>query len=195
MNKNRRKVILWFLFFLCLTLGTADIIHIHTKHRFIEETGKRLMAIAVTAANDFDPKDLDQLHFARDMKTEAYQRVFKRLNIIRNNNAEVAYAYIKRPTPTPKIFEFIAEADANYNLPAYTKFSLFDLAPLTDLDENIWPGFLYDSSLSPVFSKALRQPSYGVIIDQWGNAITGCAPIFDNGKTNAILCVDFNDLK
>jgi hypothetical protein len=62
-----------------------------------KETGQRLMAIAATAAIDFNEADLEQLHFAKDMQTDAYQKVFRKLNEIRNKNPDVSYVYILRP--------------------------------------------------------------------------------------------------
>lgn len=135
------------------------------------------MAIAVTAANDFDPKDLEQLHWARDMKTEAYQRVFKQLNDVRNKNPEVKYAYLMRPTETKDMYEFIADADSNYNLPQL--WVDFDKnGSLDNSDINVWPGFrYYDQTL--LFSRAMKKPSFGKTLDQWGYFITGMAPIYD----------------
>ncbi len=144
MNENRRKVLVWSAFILCILVGIFYATTLYSQRLLINETGKRLMAIAVTAANDFDPSDLEQLHFARDMKTEAYQRVFRQLNAIRSKNPEISVAYIVRPTADPMQFEFVANSDANYNLPWHSNVSIEDLQFGQDSDESPWPGYIYE---------------------------------------------------
>lgn len=158
--------------------------------RKIDEVGKRLMAIAVTVANDFDPEDLDQLHWARDMKTEAYQRVFNQLNDIRNKNPEIGAAYIVRTTADPKLFEFVGNSDANYNLPQYLNVTIDDTTLNEESDLSPWPGYIYEDFF-PVFSLATKRPGYAYTpVDKWGSAITGLAPIFDHGRLVGILGLD-----
>ncbi len=190
MNRHRRKIFLWTLFVLCLAFGMVYAMRIYARQQFIEETGKRLMAIAVTAANDFDPNDLNQLHFARDMKTEAYQRVFKKLNDLRNKNPEIEVSYFVRPTKDPMLFEFVANSDINYNLPQYFNTNINDTKLNQDSDESPWPGYIYEDYF-PVFRLALKRPAYGYApIDKWGSTITGMAPIFQNGILAGILSID-----
>jgi hypothetical protein len=189
--KKKRKVCLWIVFLSLLIFGIIYALRFYRYQLLVHETGTRLMAIAVTAADDFDPADLEQLHFARDMKTEAYQRVFKRLNEIRNKVPEVTFAYIVRPTNNPTLFEFVADSDSNYNLALYSKYTLDDPTPFSESDENVWPGVIYDASSSEVFASAKEKPAYASpFVDQWGTLVTGCAPIFGMGKTLGILCLD-----
>lgn len=158
--------------------------------RTLDETGKRLMAIAITAADDFDPADLEQLHFARDMKKEAYQRVFRRLNEIRSKNPEISASYIVRPTSDADLFAFLADADSNFNLPKYSNIQLDDLDFNEQSDEAVWPGYIYNDYF-PVFKTALTKPNYGYApVDKWGATLTGMSPIFREGKIIAILCLD-----
>ncbi len=193
LKSKKRKVFLWTVFIFLLVVSLLYSFRAYTHHLLVRETGERLMAIAVTAASDFDPKDLDQLRFARDMKTEAYQRVFKRLNEIREKLPEITFAYIVRPTEDPDLFEFVADADSNFNLPLYSKYSLTDLGPFFESNENVWPGVINDDSLTNSFSPALKRPYFsGPSTDQWGAGITGCAPIFYGGKTIGLLCLDVN---
>ena len=187
LGKKKRIVFFWFLLFMILITCGLYAFDSHAHYRLTEENGERLMAIAATAASDFDPKDLNQLHFAQDMKTEAYQKVFRGLNEIRNKNPDVSYAYIMRLGTTEHLYEFVADADSNFNLPAYTKYSIFDTSALDAEDENIWPGFNYDDSNKKAYSRALNMPMHIEISDQWGRAVTGCAPIVRN---SLILCID-----
>lgn len=115
---------------------------IHYQRNFVqEETGKRLMAIAATAASQFDPKDLDKLRFARDMKMPEYQRVFKKLNEIRDSNPEIKWIYIIRPTENHGIWEFVADADANFFLEEYTDINVNSVPSPNEI--NVWPGSKY----------------------------------------------------
>jgi hypothetical protein len=93
MRRNMRIVILWSVFIPLFILAIMYAFQQYKYHLLIEQTGKRLMAIVATAAHEFDPDDLNQLHWAKDMKTEAYQRVFKLLNDIREKNPDIIYAY------------------------------------------------------------------------------------------------------
>ncbi len=187
---NKRKVASWILL-LGLLSGVGYYGYGQYRfHEMLDETGKRLMAIAITAADDFDPQDLGQLHFARDMKREAYQRVFHTLNEIRNKNPEISVAYLVRPTADPMQFEFIADSDANYNLPQYLNVHIEDTEFDEQSDESPWPGYIYED-FYPVFRLALKRPAYGYApIDKWGSTLTGMAPIFSNGELVAILGLD-----
>ncbi len=180
-KRNLRLTILWIVFLITLTYGIFFAFQQYKYHLWVEATGERLKAIAATAANQFDPEDFEQLHWARDMKTEAYQRVHDKLNEIRNNNPSVKYAYIVRMTATPHMYEFIADADSNYNLPnLWIDFNSDEI--LDDADENVWPGFNYFDANGDLFEKAKIQPVYGFSRDQWGYFITGVAGIYDENK-------------
>lgn len=188
---HRRKIALWCVFVLMFAGIFYYAFQQYKFHLLLDDTGKRLMAIAATAADDFDPADLDQLHFARDMKKEAYQRTFRKLNEIRNKNPEITYSYVLRPTNDPLIFEYIADADSNYFLPQYSAMDINNIPPFKQSNENIWPGYLYGVSSPPIFGLAVKRAAYGFIaVDKWGTAITGMAPIFRDGRLVAILCLD-----
>ncbi len=191
MKRNMRLSLLWSAFVLALIIGLIVGFQKYKYNLLVDQTGKRLMAIAITAADTFDPGDLRQLRFARDMRTEAYQRVFKQLNDIRNQNQGVAFAYVVRPTHNQEIFEFVADSDSNFNLPVFFKFHIDDLSPLDLSDANVWPGYAYDDSVNHLFAKGLKKPTYDVSMDQWGSFISGCAPIFgEDGRENAAICLD-----
>lgn len=191
-KEKKRIVFLSIIFILVLVSAIIYFSRMYVQSLLIEQTGQRLMAIAVTAAADFDPADLDQLHFARDMRTEAYQRVFRKLNDIRNKNPEVTYVYIVRKLQEPNLFEFVADADSNYNLPEFIKIDIQDEPnKFGESDENVWPGYVYDDSVSLLFTKALQHPSYvAPTVDQWGPFMSGCSPIKKISKSVLLLCLD-----
>ncbi len=168
-------------------------LHFYKKHLLLEETGKRLMAIAVTATSQINPNDLEPLRFARDMKREEYQRVFTQLNEIRKNNPDIRYVYILRPTKDEEVWDFIVDADSNYFIP-FLGIDYNDDKKVTELDENVAPGVAL--WLDPAYNSAresLKQPMYDdeFYANQWGPLLSGYAPIKDrNGKTIAILGLD-----
>ncbi len=158
-----------------------------------EETGKRLVAIASTAASQINPDDLINLRFARDMKTAEYQRVFKLLNDIRNSNPGIVYVYILRPTEVEGIWEFVVDVDSNYFIP-FIDWDYTGDGLINESDENSPPGVRFDMEFSfpKVFSRGLYQPVFedSLILNQWGAGYSGCAPILKNANPLAILCVD-----
>ncbi len=188
---HKRIVFLWFFFLsLCISVIVYGV-YSYKRDIIIEQTGERLKAIAVTTVNDFHAEDLDQLHWAKDMKKEAYQRVFKRLNEIRNQNPFITFAYVVRPTQDPDLFEFVVDADMNYNLPSSFK-SFGDFSPMTPSDANAWPGVIYDDSMFHAYFSKIKRANYAIFpLDQWGSSISGSAPIFrKDGSTAGILCFD-----
>lgn len=192
-RRNLRYSLLIVIFLSLLTIVILYGIRQLMEYYEINEMGKRLMAIATTAVDDFDPVDLDQLHIAGDMKKDAYQRVFKQLNAIRNKNPSVTYAYFVRPTNDPLMFEFVADADANWNLPQYFPYSINKKPLNNEAEENIHPGVMYYGPTEEgSFIHGINYPSYIYAgVDQWGTAITGLAPLIVHGKTKAILCLDY----
>jgi len=133
------------------------------------------------AASQINPDDLTNLHFARDMKTPEYQRVFKLLNDIRNSNPGIEYVYILRPTETDGIWEFVADSDANYFIRLiqwdYTGDGVIDGS-----DENSPPGVLFDMAFSfpKIYERGLLEPIFedSLVHNQWGAGYSGSAPIF-----------------
>lgn len=165
----------------------------YRQYMIEQEMGKRLVAIASTAASQINPDDLTNLRFARDMKTPEYQRVFKLLNDIRNSNPGILYTYILRPTEVEGIWEFIADADANY----YVPFGSFDYTGdgiVAEDDENVAPGVRLDMaySMPKAYKRGLYVPVFedSLVLNQWGAGYSGFAPIMKDGKPIAVLGVD-----
>lgn len=137
-----RKVMIGILLCAEVSYLVTFVLYLHTLSLLRQEIGERLKAVAATAASEFNARDLNQLHWAKDMKTEAYQRVFRKLHEIRSNNAIVTYAYIMKMNNTHNYWEFVADADSNYNVPElgldYNRDGL-----LTEADENVAAGVVY----------------------------------------------------
>ncbi|MDD5055733.1 MAG: hypothetical protein PHZ00_05715 [Candidatus Peribacteraceae bacterium] len=179
-----------------IALGVTWGMYRYTLSLMKEQVGEKLMAIASTAAVEIDAKDLEPLRFARDMKRPEYQKVFNKLNEIRDRNKDsrIIYAYIFRPTADPTLWEFVADADSNYNIPLYSKDYNSDGVIDGEEDENVWPGVIYDASGQEFSTKGLEKPMVeNFSTDQWGTFLTGDAPIRDaSGKGVAILGLDMD---
>ena len=178
-----------------IALGVTYGMYRYTLGLMKEQVGQRLMAIATTAAVEIDAKDLEPLRFARDMERLEYQRVFKKLNEIRDRNPDshIMYAYIFRPTSDPTLWEFVADADSNYDIPLLSGDHNGD-GVMDEGDENIWPGVIYYAGGQKFVTEGLKKPMVeDFASDQWGTFLTGDAPIRDeNGDAVAILGLDMN---
>lgn len=178
-----------------IALGITYGIYQYTLGLMREQVGEKLMAIASTAAAEIDAKDLEPLRFARDMERPEYQKVFKKLNEIRDRNQDshIIYVYILRPTSEPTLWEFVVDANSNFNVPFLSEDSNGD-GVVDEADENISPGVIYDATGQEFSTKGLEKPMVeNVSTDQWGTFLTGDAPIRDaNGKGVAILGIDMD---
>jgi predicted transcriptional regulator len=191
---SSRKVLISLISTLMIIYWLVFGLYFYTLHLIKDETGKRLMSIAVTAASEINPDDLESLHFARDMKREEYQRVFTKLANVRRKNPDITYVYIFRPTEQEGMWEFVVDADSNFYIP-FLEIDYDNNGIIDDADENVAPGIRYDmKKLSSIQNEGLLKPTYerGVYIDQWGEFVTGSAPIYKDGKGIAVLGIDMN---
>lgn len=184
------SLVLITIFILIVTYSSR----IYIRKLIFNQTGYRLVAITSTAADDFDANDLNKLRFAKDMQSDVYQRVFQKLNEIRNKNPEIKFAYILRLSHETNIVDFVADADSNFNLPFYSISSLRDEEGEIESNEAVAPGVIYFDSSSnggDYLANGFKRPVFGEIDDQWGKAISACAPIDDDfPNIDFSLCID-----
>ena len=162
--------------------------YIQTKNLIEEQTAERLKAIAATSALQIDYKDLESLHFVRDWKRPEYQRVFNILNNVRKESPDIKWAYVMRPSKTKGMWEFVVDADSNYFLAPADDYNHDGI--MSESEENVFPGYQYDISLSPNMELALKAPFAETewYSDQWGTYLSGYAPIIGaDGKGVAIV--------
>jgi len=175
------------LFALLVTYG----MYRYTLSLVEEKEGQRLMAIASTAAAEIDARDLEPLRFVRDMERPEYQRVFEKLNEIKERNEHVLWVYVMRPTLDPTVWEFVADADANVGTPLIDPSDWNKDGKLDEADENNLPGTRYDATGQELALKGISKPNFEWVLDQWGLTLTAFAPIADsNGQNVAILAID-----
>lgn len=156
-----------------------------------EQTANRLKAIAATTAIQINYKDLEPLHFPRDWKRSEYQRLFELLNKVRDENPDIRWAYIMRPSQQDGMWEFVVDADSNYFLSPADDYNGDGI--ISESEENVFPGYQYDLSFSSNMEVALERPFAETewYSDQWGTYLSGYAPIIGaNGKGVAIVGFD-----
>ncbi|MDD4628953.1 MAG: hypothetical protein PHE68_06250 [Candidatus Peribacteraceae bacterium] len=160
----------------------------HNYNLNIERVREQAMAIAATAAIEFDVRDIDQLHTAEDVKKPEFQKIVKHLQLIRSQNENVKYIFIYRPTGMKNpAWEVVA--DANYGTPDED----WNGNGIIDESEQLTiPGQEYPYE-DPNFQEVIKKPTAVFVKDEWGEYFDATAPIFDSqGKTVAILGVDID---
>lgn len=149
-----------------------------------------LRTSAGLAAAQIDPDDVRAIRNASDIELPEYRRLVGQLYAIRNTVASARFAYIFRETEQAMQLAFVADGDAL-------------LAPevldvngngVVDLDEEAgMPGDLYDISNEPMLQgPAFLNPVAGdFYVDQWGELISGYAPIrAPDGTVVGVLGID-----
>ncbi|MDA1317505.1 MAG: hypothetical protein O3B87_05840 [bacterium] len=183
-----KKVLVSLLVCAGIALVITAGMYKYTLELMKEEIGTRLMSIVATAAPEIDAKDLEPLRFARDMRRPEYQRVFEKLNEIRDNNEDIWYVYVMRPSWYEGTYEFVADADSNYFLPLDENPDPIEVVP---------PGTMYDHYFfgekyrKYVMKHPLREDN--IVTDKWGSYLSASAPIYDNnGNAVAFLGLDMD---
>ncbi|MDB4978970.1 MAG: multi-sensor signal transduction histidine kinase [Candidatus Peribacteria bacterium] len=187
--KVKTYVFSLFIFLISALIFTYGI-YVYTLHISKKATMDNLQSIAATAALDIDYKDVEQISFARDMKKEAYQRLFKKLNNVRLQNPNIKYAYILRKTSSANMLEFVVDADTNY----------YPLDGREEYIEPVSPGTYYDvNHKADFFTDALKfaTATNEFFTDQWGTYLSGGAPIrnADSKVINSMIGFDMDITK
>ncbi len=187
---KNKKLYLLILIISSVSLLVIVFMYFYTLKIVKNDLLSKLKFVSATAAMEFQETDINALHFAKDMKLTEYQKVFNRLNEIRNQDKNIRYVYIMRPTEIKDVWEFVADADSNYNLPFSADYNLD--GKIDDTEENVAPGIRYVSPIPQNLNDALRQPvAYDSIFDQWGKFVSGIAPIKNSeGNTIGIIEID-----
>lgn len=196
-NKTKQRRVwldLSYVIVLIAAAATVFIVHlvyVGTQEILEERLRERLTSIAATAALQFSPDEIEAIQDRNDLGKQELKDITGKMNAIRDNNSNLQYIYILRPTENPDTQIFVADADT--------------LASLEELDENEngildeeenppQPGDEYDSSELPAFKEALNGTAisdYELNTDQWGTFLSGYAPIKDEeGNVLAVLGID-----
>ncbi len=193
-NKNEFRP--WKSYLLLLVSATVTIfvtfvIYKNNQQISIWALQQKVVAIAATAAANFDPKKLDQIKGQKSINTQAYKDTVLKLQLIRSQNINLKFAYILRGTKDKNIFEFVADADSLHpNNPIDLNYD----GKIDDEDALTKPGENYDQSEYPEFVEKAFKAFYvdeELSTDQWGTHLSATAPISGiYGQTNYVIGVD-----
>lgn len=174
-----------------ITVFVVHLVFIKTQDILKERLRERLIAIASTAALQFDPGEMLRLRSKKAIVDSDIDNVVNLMNRIRASNKNLKFIYLLAPTEVQDLQKFIADADS--------------LGTLEELDENSdgildeeeippQPGEDYDTSELPAFREALSgtpTADYDLNSDKWGTFLSGYAPIVDSeNSVIAILGID-----
>jgi len=187
-----RKSIIAFGVCGILSAGLTYFLYQHNLFLNTKVIQEKVKSIASTATLQFNSEDLNELSTIEDIHKPQYAKVIYLLNEIRRQNEGVEYAYLMRPTDDEFIWEFVADADS---LDPFIKKDFDGNGIIDEKDHLSPPGEKYNTREQPPFDdnqQALIQPmAFGPSSDQWGDFISGWAPIRDtSGKAVAILGID-----
>lgn len=155
------------------------------------ELKDKLKTAAAMAALQFDADDIDAITADNYEDSGAFVDTVHRLDTIRDAGPDVRFAYLMRHTDEDMTLEFVADADM-----------FGSVAELDDnengvIDEDEGPGLPgdpYDISEIPALqSDAFKGPASDdeITVDQWGELISGYAPIRrSDGTVAAVLGID-----
>ena len=162
----------------------------HTETILEDRLKERLRAIASTASLQFEPEELEEIQDETAVGTEVYGNVVSKLQKIRNQNENLMYAYILRPTDDPTEYIFVADADS---LDPSLEIDLNKDGVIDDDDALATPGESYDVSDIPALLNHRgegAQTDEEPVSDQWGTFLSAYVPILDKGEKVAVLGID-----
>ncbi len=185
----RTKSYLLLLTASILAIGITVILYRQTQDIMEKQLKTGLIGIVTTGSLKFEPKDLNSITNADAINTPAFLKVTRDLQILRNYNPNIKFAYLLRPA-SGKIFRFIADADS---MDPNAKIDLNHDGVVNDEDALVWPGDEYD--VSDNLELGIDATSYPTtdkepVLDQWGATLSAYAPIKLHGETIAILGID-----
>lgn len=174
-----------------LAAGITYILYTYTQALLTARLQERLVAIAATGAEQFDPNDIKEVKSPEDMEKESFKRLVNSLIAIKEANQNIRYAYLMRRTDDPLVLQFVADAES--------------LLTLEELDTN-GDGVLQDDEAAPLPGDPFEIADYPVLRDeafyhpsvdreleqdQWSVQMSAYAPIYDeNGEAVAIFGID-----
>lgn len=199
MRKVRNALPISLLVAVLLTYGTYRFV----RHLEFEKLKEQLKAVAITAAQQIDAKDLEELRVQEDWKKPQWSKVVNQLKHVREKNEDLLFAYIFRKQPgNPNALEFVADSHsinpfANSDIDEANNVDVDNDGKIENNGSDLlqWPGQPYPAPNDEIF-EALSKPfiSEAFYEDQWGKMISGYAPIYDfYGKNVAVLAVDISE--
>lgn len=166
------------LIFVAIALQSG-LLYMRSTEAMQHQLAMRLQTAAALGAQRFTGEEIDAITGIESFKTPLYIDMVSKLQDIRTATPNIDYAYIMRKTQDPMKLEFVADADS-----------------LVVSDASSYPGDLYDiSGINAMQGPAFSKPSVDkeITTDQWGQLISGYAPIYRaDGSVAAIIGIDMD---
>lgn len=158
---------------------------------FMQQQLRENLQTAVTiGAIQFDTEAIDAIRAPGDIDTPAFAAVLATLEKIRMAFPNAQFVYLLRPSEDPHTMTFIADGDT---FAPPEKLDANGNGVVEDTEAPALPGDTYDVGPFPSMREGLEHPSVDseVTQDQWGQFISGYAPVIDGrGKAVALLGID-----
>lgn len=155
------------------------------------ELKDKLRTTASMAALQFDPADVDAISGVESLHTPVFHDIAARLDAIRDAGPNVRFAYLMRRTDDPMILEFVADADA---LLSEEELDRDQNGTVEPDEEPSFPGDPYPVEEVPALQAEAFEHATSdeeITVDQWGELISGYAPIRRaDGTVAAVLGID-----
>ena len=200
MKKNIKVILSWFIFLMLISGMITFGLSIHNRNLNIQRMKDKVASIAVTGALQFNPEDVENLRAEDDWKKPEWKRVVGLLHKIREQNDSIIFAYIIRKTAAdPTKMEFVSDSYS------FNPYANTDADPENNIDVNQngiidgpdvlqWPGQKYETAPIEAFEAYEGSKiTTNFYEDQWGEVLTGYAPILDiYGDAIALLAIDMD---
>ncbi len=190
--ENRKALLLGVALFSLIAVQSGALFF-QSRAAMEQQLKLRLQTAAALAAQRFTGEELDLIHVRSDMQTALYRSLSVRLRNIRSTVPNIDYAYILRRTGDPLTLEFVADADSFMAVEEADKNENGIVDPE---EEPSYPGDSYGiDTISALQGPAFEGPTtdHEVTVDQWGEMISGYAPIFrSDGLVAAVIGLDMD---
>lgn len=181
-------------FSVALMMSISFLMYRFTEDLLTTRLQDRLIAIASTAASQFDFEDVNRINSIsgpESIDSDELAVIVEKLEQIRSANENIQYAYIMRRTDDPMVVEFVADADT---LVPEEELDINENGILEEEEMVPWPGDPYEVEDYPVLrDEAFYKPSVDRDLqeDQWGLIMAAYALILnEKGDTVAIVGID-----
>lgn len=184
--------ILYAFSIVLLIMLVGTMFYVRGKTIMQQQVRDKLLSTAAAAAMQFNGDTIEKIHSPKDAKNPVYLDTLNRLQRLRSTIPGLRYAYIMRKADDPRLLTFVADADA-----LLSKKELdTNKNGVIDTDEApAQPGDIYDTEAVPMMREAFIHPTADLEVagDQWGDVISGYAPILNSrGLPVAILGIDMD---
>lgn len=171
----------------------SSVVYQQSHQAMQELLDDALRTSAALAAQQFTGEELDAITGQESMETELFISMVDRLKDIRSYVPNIQFAYIMRRTEDPMVLEFVSDADA---LSTFEEMDENGNGIIESQEQLSYPGDLYEVHDIPAMQQvAFEGPTVDseITIDQWGQLISGYAPIYrTDGTVAGIIGLDMD---